>query len=57
MHRPSLLPVSAPVLRLMLGELAGILLTGQQAMPKRLENMGHKFIHNEVGTPLRNLLG
>jgi NAD dependent epimerase/dehydratase family enzyme len=39
-----------------MGELAETLLVGQRAMPKRLEDIGHKFIHSEVRHALQDLL-
>jgi uncharacterized protein (TIGR01777 family) len=43
LHRPSWAPVPAPVLRLLVGEFAEALLTGQRAIPKKLESAGFKF--------------
>lgn len=43
--RPSWAPVPAFVLRLMLGEMAGMLLTGQRAVPARLAAAGYRFRH------------
>jgi len=34
LHRPSWLPAPAPALRLLLGEMAEMLLTGQRVMPQ-----------------------
>lgn len=42
-HRPTLFPAPAPVLKLALGEMAGLLLTGQKAVPMRLQNEGFEF--------------
>jgi uncharacterized protein len=43
LHRPSWAPVPAPALRLAVGEFAEALLSGQRAIPKKLESAGFKF--------------
>jgi uncharacterized protein (TIGR01777 family) len=43
LHRPTLLPVPAAALRLALGEMADMLLTGQRAVPAKAEAMGFEF--------------
>lgn len=43
LHRPSWAPVPAPVLRVAVGEFAEAILTGQRAIPKKLESAGFKF--------------
>ncbi len=45
LNRPSFMPVPAPVLRLGLGEMADLLLTGQRVLPARLIHLGfrHRF--------------
>lgn len=43
LHRPSWAPVPAPVLRLALGEMADMLLTGQRVIPARLTGLGYRF--------------
>jgi uncharacterized protein len=54
--RPALIPVPAFALRMMVGELAEILLTGQRAMPIRAEEMGFRFTFNQLEPALENLL-
>jgi uncharacterized protein (TIGR01777 family) len=41
--RPSLLPVPAPVLKLMLGDGAAVVLEGQQVLPERLREKGFQY--------------
>jgi uncharacterized protein (TIGR01777 family) len=41
--RPSWAPVPAFALKILLGEMAGMLLTGQRAVPQRAQRMGYKF--------------
>lgn len=57
LHRPAWLPVPAPALRLLLGEMASVLLTGQRAIPKRLLEEGFVFQFPEVRPALQNLFG
>ncbi|MFN9644435.1 MAG: TIGR01777 family oxidoreductase [Cyanobacteriota bacterium] len=41
--RPSLLPVPAPVLKMMLGDGAAVVLEGQQVLPERLRQKGFQY--------------
>lgn len=54
--RPSLLPVPAAALRLMLGDGAEALLTGQRAVPARLLDAGYVFRFAELAGALGHLL-
>ncbi|EIK53672.1 nucleoside-diphosphate sugar epimerase [Stutzerimonas stutzeri TS44] len=56
LHRPALLPLPAPVLKLALGELAGLLLGGQRALPVRAQAAGFEFRHGELEAALADLL-
>ncbi len=56
--RPALLPAPAPVLRLVLGEMAdALLLSSCRALPKRLAETGYAFRFNHLEAALRHLLG
>ena len=58
LHRPSVMRVPAVALKMALGEgLAETLLTGQRAVPARLERAGFTFRFEEVGAALRDLVG
>ncbi|MCS7261045.1 MAG: TIGR01777 family oxidoreductase [Anaerolineae bacterium] len=57
MGRPAVLPVPAVMLRLLVGEMAVILLHGQRAVPKRLLDMGFHFRYAQLEDALRALLG
>ena len=57
MHRPSALPVPEPMLRLTLGEIAKVLVTGQKVLPRRALEAGFRFEHPEVEEALRDALG
>ncbi|MFN9661695.1 MAG: TIGR01777 family oxidoreductase [Cyanobacteriota bacterium] len=41
--RPSLLPVPAPLLKVMLGDGAAVVLEGQQVLPQRLQEKGFQY--------------
>ena len=50
--RPSLLPVPAPLLQLLLGDGARVVLEGQQVIPERLQRQGFSFVHRELNDAL-----
>lgn len=56
LRRPAWIPVPAPALRLALGEMSAVLLTGQRAIPKRLLEAGFQFRFPDLKSALRNLL-
>jgi uncharacterized protein (TIGR01777 family) len=55
--RPTFMRIPAVALRLVLGELAESLLTGQRAIPERAEARGFQFRFRELQPALSNLLG
>ena len=57
LHRPSFMPAPEFMLRLVLGEFADTLLTGQQVLPKRLLDAGFKFRFPTIDAALTDLLG
>ena len=58
MHRPTMFPVPAIALRMMLGkEFAdALLLGGQRALPARAERLGFQFTFATIDSALRNIL-
>ncbi|MFT3669983.1 MAG: TIGR01777 family oxidoreductase [Pseudoxanthomonas sp.] len=55
--RPSWLPVPAPVLRLLLGQMADeLLLAGQNPVPARLQAAGYAFCQPDLDAALRSVL-
>jgi uncharacterized protein (TIGR01777 family) len=52
LHRPALLPMPAPVVRLLVGGMAHLLLTGQKVLPRRALAEGFAFRHPELGPAL-----
>lgn len=56
LHRPAVLPVPGVALRLLYGEMASIVLTGQRVVPARLAELGYAFRHAELEPALRDVL-
>ena len=56
MRRPAIVPVPGFAIRLVLGEMAGMVLTGQRAVPTRLAAMGFAFRFTELEDALRDVL-
>ena len=52
MHRPTVFPVPAFALKLALGEMAELLLTGQRAVPAKALALGHAFRYVELDEAL-----
>ena len=56
LHRPAVLPVPGFALKLLYGEMAEIVTTGQRAVPRKLEQLGFGFSHPEIEPALRDVL-
>ena len=56
LHRPAVMPVPALALRLLYGEMAVIVTTGQNARPVALESTGYRFRYPDLGPALADLL-
>lgn len=56
MNRPAVMPAPGFALRMILGEMATIVLDGQRAIPARLQDAGFKFKYTDAETALRDLL-
>lgn len=56
LHRPAFLPAPAALMRLALGEVADVLLTGQRVLPRRAQAAGFCFAHPSLEPALRSLL-
>jgi uncharacterized protein (TIGR01777 family) len=56
LHRPSFLPAPAFALRLLLGEFANELLTGQRAVPEVAQKNGFVWKYTDVEPALRSIL-
>jgi uncharacterized protein (TIGR01777 family) len=57
LKRPAVLPVPAFALKLLYGEMAQIVITGQRVVPARLTELGYAFGHPELEAALRDVLG
>jgi NAD dependent epimerase/dehydratase family enzyme len=55
MNRPCWAPVPASALTLLLGEMAEMLLTGQNAVPKAARDLGYEFHYPTVREALQSL--
>lgn len=56
LKRPCWAPVPAVALKLLLGEMSGMLLEGQKAIPKKLEQAGYLFIYPKLDEALEVIL-
>jgi hypothetical protein len=56
LRRPACVPTPAFLLRLLFGEMAGMLLTGQKAVPRHLAQMGYAFRFTEAEAALGDIL-
>jgi uncharacterized protein (TIGR01777 family) len=54
--RPTLLPTPAFALRLMLGEVAGVVTSGQRVLPRRAQALGYQFKFPTIDGALADLL-
>lgn len=55
MHRPSWAPVPGFVLKIALGEMSGMLLTGQRSIPAKLNHAGYDFLFPKLDGALINI--
>ena len=56
LRRPAFLPLPGAVLRLTLGEMAGLLLGGQRVLPERMREAGFEFTFAALDDALRDAL-
>ncbi len=54
--RPAFMPAPAFMMRLMLGELADVVLTGQKILPRKLAAANFEFLYPTIDQALENLL-
>jgi uncharacterized protein (TIGR01777 family) len=55
--RPSFMPLPGFALRLAFGEMASVLLEGQRAVPRRLQELGYEFRFPKLEQALQDLVG
>lgn len=56
LRRPAVFPVPGLALRLLYGEMAQIVTTGQRVVPRRLLDLGFRFRHPDLELALRDVL-
>jgi hypothetical protein len=54
LHRPAMFPVPGPVLKLALGEVADVLLTGQYVQPRHATDCGFTFRFPGIDAAMRD---
>ena len=54
--RPSFMPTPAFGLRLMLGEVAGLVVEGQRVLPKKAQALGYQFAFPDIDSALKDVL-
>jgi uncharacterized protein (TIGR01777 family) len=57
LHRPAILHAPAFALRLMLGEMATLLLDGQRVVPERADQLGFQFRYRTLDAALAEIVG
>lgn len=57
LRRPAVLPVPAAALRLLYGEMAQVVISGQRVVPARLRERGYPFRYAQIEPALRDALG
>jgi uncharacterized protein (TIGR01777 family) len=57
LHRPAIFPVPKFALRILFGEMAGMVLASQRVIPEAAKSAGFEFQYPKLGPALRRLLG
>jgi uncharacterized protein (TIGR01777 family) len=57
LHRPAFMPTPGFALRLMLGEVADVVLTGQRVLPKYTQRLGYTFKYPTIDAALQEIVG
>jgi uncharacterized protein len=56
LRRPAFAPVPGLAVKVLYGEMASIVITGQRAVPVRLQEAGYRFRHTELEEALRTVV-
>jgi uncharacterized protein (TIGR01777 family) len=56
LHRPAVLPVPGFAIRLLYGDMAKLVIEGQNARPRRAGELGYRFRHAHLDEALRSVL-
>ena len=57
LHRPAVVPVPKLAIKALYGEMSVIVTTGATVRPSRLELLGYRFAHPDIGPALAEVLG
>ncbi len=57
LHRPSFAWVPGPALKMAVGEMSHLLLTGQRALPRKLQTLGYEFVFTDLEAAMADLVG
>ena len=57
LHRPSFAWVPGPALKVAVGEMSHLLLTGQRAVPRKLQTLGYEFVFTDLEAAMADLVG
>jgi uncharacterized protein (TIGR01777 family) len=57
LHRPSLVPAPGFALKIALGEMADLVLTGQRVLPAQAQKQGYHFRYPEIDQAFRGIFG
>lgn len=57
LHRPSLFPVPEFVIKIVLGEGAGVAMASQRVLANKIESTGYKFVYPEIKNALVDVIG
>jgi uncharacterized protein (TIGR01777 family) len=56
LHRPSVMPAPAFMMKMVLGEFAGTLLDSQRTTPEKLLSRGFEFQYADIGDAIKNIV-
>ena len=56
LHRPAVFPVPGFLLKLLMGEMSGMILNGQKVLPKRAQSAGYSFKFPKLEPALKEIL-
>jgi uncharacterized protein (TIGR01777 family) len=57
LHRPAFMPMPGFALRMLVGEAAEVILTGQRVLPKRAQQLGYTFKYPTIDAALQEIVG
>jgi NAD dependent epimerase/dehydratase family enzyme len=57
LHRPAIFPTPGFMLRLMLGEVASVVTTGQKVIPRRTLDSGYDYKFTDLDLALQDIVG